>query len=81
MRTETVSERDAETALPPKKPPAPNVERGSLLPQRFADLRGKTLTAGDKKSPPGRRALWLGDRPPLEGRTMTHRGAYSDFGR
>jgi hypothetical protein len=28
MRTETVSERTAETAVPPKKPPAPSVERG-----------------------------------------------------
>jgi hypothetical protein len=37
MRTKTVSERDAETTLPSKKPPAPNVERGSLLPQRFPD--------------------------------------------
>jgi len=28
MRTETVSKRDTE-ALPPKKPPAPNIERGT----------------------------------------------------
>jgi hypothetical protein len=28
MRTETVSKRDVEMALPPKKPPAPSIERG-----------------------------------------------------
>src|SRR5262249_58846216 len=27
MRTETVSKRDAEIALPPKKPPAPSIDR------------------------------------------------------
>jgi len=28
MRSQTVSERTADTAVPPKKPPAPSVERG-----------------------------------------------------
>ena len=31
MRTKTVSERDAESALPPKKPLAPNIERDGRI--------------------------------------------------